>query len=252
MKVFACHILLVLFGVAAITRGAAPAASIAFYRSIAEARAAEKVERPLVIVFGASWCAWCHKMDADTFADPKVATVAGQFLWVKVDIDKEAELAARYGADGVPAAVVVDQKGRVLGAKSGYLPPGKFVDFLTKSLANPRPEELLPDLLERFAKSRASGDERETTERLIEQLGKPARLNRDEILAAIKKKGAKTWPLLLVLMADDRLAVRAAAGGALKHASKAELPFHPFADAAVRQRQIAGWQTWVASHSAGS
>ena len=53
-------------------------------------------------------------------------------------------------------------------------------------------------------------------------------------------------------MADDRLAVRAAAAGALKHASKAELPFHPFADSPIRQQQIAGWQKWLASQPAKS
>ncbi len=191
-------------------------------------------------------------MDVDTLADPKVTTIAGQFLWVKVDVDKDQELATRFGVDGVPVAVVVDKQGRVLGAQSGYMPPDKFVDFLLKSLANPHPDELLPDLLDRFVKSHGPAEERETAERLVQQLATPARSGRNEILAAFQKKGRTTWPLLLGLMADDRLAVRAAAAGALKHASKAELPFHPFADSPIRQQQIASWQKWLASQPAKS
>jgi len=238
--------------VTSVADGAAPARAIAFHRTIDEARKSAKSEQPVVLVFGAHWCQWCRKMESDTLADPKVTTIAGQFLWVKIDIDKDHELAARYGVDGVPVAVVVDKLGRILGTQSGYMPPAKFVDFLTQSAANPHPDELLPDLVDRFIKAHGSADVRDATERLVQQLAQPARLNRDEILAALQKKGPTIWPLLLGFMADDRLAVRAAAAGALKHASKAELPFHPFADSPLRQQQIDGWRAWLASHPAGS
>jgi thioredoxin-like negative regulator of GroEL len=231
--------------------GAAPSRSIEFHQNIKEAKAARH-DQPMVILFGASWCAWCRKMETDTLVDPKVTTIAPQFLWVKVDVDKDHELAARYGVEGVPVAVVVDKEGRILGAQNGYMPPAKFVEFLTKSLANPHPDELLPDLLDRFVKSKGSKEERETTERLVQQLAKPARTGREEILAALQKKGSATWPVLLGLMADDRLAVRAAAVGALRHVSKAELPFHPFAELPLRRRQIADWEKWLASHSSRS
>jgi len=251
MKPIRWSALLALLLATSVAGGAAPVRSIEFQRNIDEARKTAKPERPMVLLFGASWCGWCRKMEADTLTDPKVETIAGKFLWVKVDIDKDPELAARYAVDGVPVTVVLDTQGRVMGTQGGYMPPVKFVDFLTKSLANPHPEELLPDLLARFVKSHAPADERAATERLIQQLAKPARTGRDEILAAFQKKGPATWPLLLGLMADNRLSVRAAAAGALKHASKAGLPFHPFAEPPVRQQQIAGWQKWLATHPAG-
>jgi thioredoxin-like negative regulator of GroEL len=242
--------LLVLLVATSVANGAAPARSIEFQRNVEEARKAAKPERPMVILFGASWCSWCRKMESDTLTASKVETIAGKFLWVKVDIDKDPELAARYGVDGVPVTVLVDSQGRVLGLHGGYLPPDKFVEFLTKSQVNPHPDELLADLLARFVKSHAPADEREATERLVQQLAKPARSARDEILAAFQKKGPATWPLLLGLMANERLSVRAAAAGALKHASKAGLPFHPFAEPPVRQQQIVDWQKWLATHPA--
>jgi thioredoxin-like negative regulator of GroEL len=241
--------MLFVFAAAGVAVGAAPARprAIDFHRTIDEARHSTKLEQPVVLVFGATWCTWCHKLESDTLTDPKVMTAAGQFLWVKIDIDKEHELAARYGVEGVPVTVVLDKQGRVLGKTAGYMPPAKFVDFLTTSLANPHPEELLPDLLERFAKSQSPADQREATVRLIGQLARPDRLSRDEILAALKKK-APVWPLILGLMADERLAIRAAAAGALKHSTKADLPFQPFADASLRQQQIDDWRKWLAAH----
>jgi thioredoxin-related protein len=245
---------LVLLAAASAAVGAAPARpqAIDFHHTIDEARHATKVEQPVVLVFGASWCTWCHKLETDTLTDPKVATVAGQFVWVKIDIDRDHELAARYGVEGVPVTVVLDKQGRVLGKTAGHMPPAKFVDFLTTSLANPNPQELLPDLLDRFLKSQNPADQRAATERLIRQLANPDRLNRDEILAALRKKGAAVWPVMLGFMADEHLGVRAAAAGALKHVTKAGLPFQPFADPPVRQEQIDGWRKWLASHPSGS
>ena len=128
--------------------------SIEFHHSIDEARKAAKPEQPTVVLFGASWCSWCRKMEADTLADPKVTTIAGQFLWVKVDVDKDQELAARYGVDGVPVAVVArSNRGASWARRAAIMPPDKFVDFLLQSLANPHPDEILPDLLDRFVKS---------------------------------------------------------------------------------------------------
>jgi thioredoxin-like negative regulator of GroEL len=251
MKSAAWVIGLALLAATRVADGAAPARSVEFHHTIEEARKSAKVEQPMVIVFGARWCTWCRKMETDTLTDPKVTTVASQFLWVKVDVDKDHELAARYGVEGIPVAVVVDKQGRILGSESGFMPPAKFVEFLTKSLTNPNPVELLPDLLDRFIKSHGPAEERRATEQLVQQLAKPDRSNRDSILGAFQKKGS-TWPLLLGLMGDERLAVRAAAAGALKHASQADLPYHPFAESSLRQQQIDGWRRWLASHPARS
>jgi thiol-disulfide isomerase/thioredoxin len=90
-------LLVALLAATSVADAAVPVRSIEFHRSIEEARKAAKAERPAVILFGASWCAWCRKMDVDTLADPKVTTIAGQFLWVKVDVDKDQELATRFG-----------------------------------------------------------------------------------------------------------------------------------------------------------
>jgi thioredoxin-like negative regulator of GroEL len=148
---------------------------IAFHSTIKDARRLQQPAGPIVLVFGASWCGWCRKMASETLTDPKVQAIGDRFSWVKIDIDKDRDAAARFGVEGIPVTVVLDKQDRLLGAHDGYLTPEKFVEFVTKSLENPRPDELLPNLLERFAKSTKPADRREALGRLVEQLALPDR-----------------------------------------------------------------------------
>lgn len=136
MKAAAWPLVLSLLVTSSVASAAAPARSIEFHRSIEEARKAAKVERPTVLLFGATWCTWCRKMETDTLTDPKVMQAAGQFLWVKIDVDKDQELAARYGVDGVPVAVMIDNQGRVLGAQRISV-AGQVSRFLIKEPGQP-------------------------------------------------------------------------------------------------------------------
>jgi hypothetical protein len=45
----------------------------------------------------AVWCHWCHVMDAQTFADPKViALIQSHYLAVNVDQDSRPDISDRY------------------------------------------------------------------------------------------------------------------------------------------------------------
>ncbi len=246
MRTLSKNMIVVVFGTLAFLSMAPAIHAIDFHKSIKEARDADKQNRPIVVSFGAVWCGWCRKMTYDTLTDPKVEKVADQFVWVKVDIDKEQELAARFRVHGVPRTIILDPKGRLLGSHGGYMPADQFVAFLNESLKNPNPEELLPALLRRLAEPKSADEQRDAVTQLVERLALPDRQQRQEILDAIKKKGSATWPVLSDLLADDRLSIRAAAAGALKHATSAELPYHPFAKRQRRTQQRGAWREWIA------
>ncbi|QDT94977.1 thioredoxin family protein [Gimesia aquarii] len=218
---------------------------IPFHKTLENAIQSDGKKRPVVVVFGAPWCGWCRKMDVDTFTDSRVEAISKKYLWVKVDIDEDKETAARFGVHGVPQTFVLNDQGSVLGSRGGYIPPQKMVNFITESLDNPHPSVLLPDLLKRYAVATTEEEIRDTTFKLVEQLARSDRVGREVILAAMKTKGASSWPVLLELMADERLSIRAAAVGSLKHMSKADIVFHPFAKHDLRQQQIAVWQQWL-------
>jgi hypothetical protein len=216
-----------------------------------EAAAAPEGRKPMVVTFGSESCVWCRKMEIDTFPDDRVAEIADKFLWVKVDVDEQEELAARYNVRGLPHTFVLNGEDRVTASQPGYVPPEAFVAFLNRALENPQPiEDVLPDLLAKLA-SATEGEERdEAITHIVERLAGAEREGRPEALAVVTKAGPIVWPRLLVLMSDERLGVRAAAAGTLAHVTKAGLLFDPFAPGEERSRQLAQWQTWVSEHQA--
>jgi thioredoxin-related protein len=216
----------------------------------AEETVAEGAEpKPIFVMFSGPGCSWCRKMEVDTFPSESVAALAEKFLWVKVDVEEHEDLAAEFNVRGLPHLVVLDGQDRVIASQPGYLPPDRFAKFLEDALANPQPiEDVLPALTEKLLAATEAKQRDELLTQIVEQLAGLTRKGRQETLAAIVKVGAPAWPRLLALMADERLAVRAAAGSALLHVTKAELSFDPFASTEARAEQIKAWQAWIEAH----
>jgi thiol:disulfide interchange protein len=98
--------------------------------SFEEALARAKAERKLVFVdLSADWCTWCTKMDEDVFVDSRVQKALLDFVPIKVDTDKSGgrSVANRYRVNGLPAFLLVDADGRVVGRFDGYLPVDAFL-----------------------------------------------------------------------------------------------------------------------------
>ena len=227
------------------------ARAIDFHDSVAAARKADENKRPAVLVFGAAWCGWCRKLENETLQDKSVVVLGEQFLWIKVDIDKQEELAARYKVRGVPHTAVLDAQDRLLGSQAGYMTAAKFTEFLQASLTNPAPQSIadpLDDLLQKLATA-DSAELPSAVKEVAEHLARPDRAARKQLLAALADRGTPVWPVLLELMADQRLALRAAAAAALAHATGAELPFQAFDPAADRAKQLEAWTKWVQDHA---
>jgi thioredoxin-related protein len=105
--------------------------------------AAKKDGRAILLDFtGSDWCGWCIKMKKDSldrkafqeFADKKLVLVEVDFPNNKKQTDevkKQNEgLQKKYGVDGYPTFVLVDQSGKELGRHVGYLKggPSAFVE----------------------------------------------------------------------------------------------------------------------------
>lgn len=226
------------------------ALAVDFQKNIAEARKKDTQNRPMVVSFGAPWCGWCRKMDVDTFQSSEVKAVAEKFVWVKIDVEEEIEIAARYQVEGLPRTIVLDVKGRIIGSADGYLSPARFVKFLNESLTKPLPDKYrVEELLEQLVKAEDEAEKRKAVTALVEILSKPDRLAREEILVAMKQHKGLAGSVLLDLMSDERLAMRAAAAGCLKHCLAAELEFDPFADKEARDVQLIEWRNAVEAKS---
>ncbi len=66
-----------------------------------------------VIYFSAGWCGPCRSLKA-TFPDEKVQTAMKDVELIMVDVDKEPDLATKYGVRYIPYLIKVDKNGKVL------------------------------------------------------------------------------------------------------------------------------------------
>jgi thioredoxin-related protein len=133
---------------------------------------AKKEGKLLLLHFGAEWCSWCRKMDADAFADKSVGqTTAKFYVSVELDVDREKDLVKKYRVERVPTAVVLLPEGDVVDMLDGYAPSAEFKGWLGS----------WADAFARHQKaeeeSRRKPDDREATCRKVESL---LRLNQTE------------------------------------------------------------------------
>ena len=90
-----------------------------------------KGDKPVVCDFFATWCGPC-KMLAPVMDDVS-ESFADKAVFVKVDIDRNMELAARYGIMSIPL-VGVFKGGELVEKSLGYMTKDEAEEFLTANL----------------------------------------------------------------------------------------------------------------------
>jgi thioredoxin 1 len=87
-------------------------------------------EKPVLIDFSAEWCGPC-KMMGPILKD--VSKQVGERARVlKVDVDRNPKVAAKYQIQGVPTLMVF-KKGKMLWRQSGVVPAHQLVSILEKN-----------------------------------------------------------------------------------------------------------------------
>ena len=78
---------------------------------------------PVLLSLTATWCDHCHEMDAETYAEPRIAAnINDSFVPVRVDVDRHPRVRDRYNMGGFPSTVFLAPNGEVL-TGAGYLGP---------------------------------------------------------------------------------------------------------------------------------
>jgi uncharacterized protein YyaL (SSP411 family) len=92
--------------------------------------AADRAKSPVLLALVAPWSAECRRMDATTYADPRIAAnINDGFVPVRVDADRHPRVRERYNMGGFPSTVFLTPDGRILTGAT-YLGPEGFRGIL--------------------------------------------------------------------------------------------------------------------------
>ncbi|MFO7891203.1 MAG: thioredoxin family protein [bacterium] len=102
---------------------------------------AKSRNKPLMIDFYAEWCPPCIKMKDSTFTDRTVMEKSQHFIPVKIDVDKQGDVAdnyqsnaSKYGGIGIPNILFISPDSIELAHPIGYKNPDEFITIMDSVL----------------------------------------------------------------------------------------------------------------------
>ncbi len=113
---------------------AGPEFSHDYKKALAKAKSSQK---PLILIFSASWCPPCQYMKEAVYPSKQVKPFLDSFVWAYLDADvrKNGPVLAAYGASTIPHIEFLTSEGKSMGHIADALPPEQFAGVLEKALS---------------------------------------------------------------------------------------------------------------------
>ncbi len=90
--------------------------------------------KPILILFTAHWCNYCHAMAREALSEPSVVKLAKDFTCVLVDADAEPEVCRQFRVRGYPTIQFLSPRGLPLNRLTGKQPPVQLANEMQAAL----------------------------------------------------------------------------------------------------------------------
>ncbi len=119
-----------------LTAAPTPKSKITWQKTLRAARdAAVDQNRPLLLVFGATWCTFCHKLHRETFTDRNLAAfIEREFICVALDFDQDTKVVEVLEVEQLPCTIVLSPEADLLLRYVGFAKPDTYRKKLDSAL----------------------------------------------------------------------------------------------------------------------
>jgi thiol-disulfide isomerase/thioredoxin len=113
----------------------APAGGIQWQRDLQSAhRESLRLNRPVLIVFGAEWCHFCTKLEKESLGHPQIAQFINQtYIPVHLNFDEAQREAGILDVKAIPCVVALTPQAELVGRLDGFASPQKVGEMLSKA-----------------------------------------------------------------------------------------------------------------------
>jgi thiol:disulfide interchange protein DsbD len=82
----------------------------------------KKTDKTVFVYFYTAWCSACRVFDENTLSDPEVQDkLSKNYIFVKIDLDKNPQLASDYKIYSIPTLVFLNQESSEIKRYEGYI-----------------------------------------------------------------------------------------------------------------------------------
>lgn len=89
-----------------------------------------KTKKPVLAYFTAEWCGPCQEMRRSVFSDHAVADATRKVIPVRIDVDRQAQVAQRFQIEAMPTFILISPSGQILRTQMGAMSAGDFIQWL--------------------------------------------------------------------------------------------------------------------------